>query len=162
MNSRKLALGALALLGTGVSAADAVPGESVDRLAIINTVQALFDAMAATDGEAVERVMLPEGRIVIVGRSDGEVTTGVMDHVDFIERVAESEVPLIERSWDPEVRIDGDIASFRARYDFHSGTTYSHCGVDLFTLARTGDGWQITGGTFTREQTCPDNPLAGL
>ncbi|MEE4298693.1 MAG: nuclear transport factor 2 family protein [Pseudomonadales bacterium] len=159
MKSAKLALGTLALLCSAVpSAAD----ETMDRLEIMNTVQALFDAMAATDGPGAARVLLPEGRFVIVDRGDSGIETAVLDHVAFVERVAESEVPLIERTWDPEVRVDGDIASYRARYDFHSGTSYSHCGVDLFHLVRADAGWRITGGTFTREQNCPDNPLPEL
>lgn len=152
-------LGALALLCTTLPAA---ADEMADRMAIVETVQALFDAMAARDGEGVAKVLLPEGRLIVVGRGDAGVTTGAMDHADFITRVAESEVPLIERSWDPEVRIDGDIASYRARYDFHSGTTYSHCGVDLFMMVRADEGWRISGGSFTREASCPDNPLPGL
>lgn len=137
----------------------ALADESADRLAIVDTVQALFDAMAQRDGDGASRTLIPEGRFIVVDGTGSEVTTAALDHADFVERVAASEVPLIERAWDPEVRLDGDIASYRARYDFHSGTQYSHCGVDLFTLVRTGPGWRISGGTFTREQTCPDNPL---
>jgi|OM-RGC.v1.023313851 hypothetical protein len=159
MRILRLAPGALLGLWLWLPAA---ADEPADRMAIMNTVQALFDAMAATDGAAAARVLLPEGRFVIVDRSEAGVTTAALDHVAFVARVAESEVPLIERAWDPEVRVDGDVASYRARYDFHSGATYSHCGVDLFHLVRGDAGWRITGGTFTRERSCPDNPLPGL
>lgn len=157
MNLVHLAFGVL--VGVGLTA---TADEPEDRMAIMTAVQALFDAMAERDGPGAAAVLLPEGRFVMVERTDGTVTTTAIDHRDFVERVTESEVPLIERAWDPEVRVDGDIASYRARYDFHSGGTYSHCGVDLFTLVRADDGWRISGGTFTREASCADNPLPGL
>lgn len=152
-------IGTAALLLALCAALPATADESEERLAIMNAVQALFDAMAARDGDAVAKVLVPEGRFVVVDRAEGAVTHAAIDHADFVERVTTSEVVLLERTWDPEVRIDGDIASYRARYDFHAGGEYSHCGVDLFTLVRAPAGWRITGGTFTREPLCPDNPL---
>jgi hypothetical protein len=29
-------------------------------------------------------------------------------------------------------------------YTFHRGSTFSHCGVDAFTLTKAPDGWRIT------------------
>jgi len=49
-----------------------------------------------------------------------------------------------ERIYDPEVRIDGTVAQVWAYYTFHLNTTFSHCGVDAFMLAKTSAGWKIT------------------
>src|SRR5256885_3716182 len=39
-----------------------------------------------------------------------------------------------ERMWNPEVRIDGGIATLWTPYDFHVGPRFSHCGYDAFQL----------------------------
>ena len=49
-----------------------------------------------------------------------------------------------ERMYEPEVRIDGDVAQVWGYYTFHRTTTFSHCGVDAFMLVKIGPTWKIT------------------
>jgi hypothetical protein len=35
------------------------------------------------------------------------------------------------------------MASVWAPYKFYLGDKFSHCGVDVFQLMKTGDGWKI-------------------
>jgi hypothetical protein len=51
--------------------------------------------------------------------------------------------------WDPEVRIDGPMATLWAPYDFHRSGEFSHCGVDAFQLALKEDGWRIVSIIYT-------------
>ena len=65
----------------------------------------------------------------------------------------------LERIFDPEVRIDGTLASVWAPYDFHLNKQFSHCGVDAFHLLKLQDGWRIVAlsDSFQREG-CPARP----
>ena len=56
-------------------------------------------------------------------------------------------------AFDPEVRIDGGLATVWAEYTFRVNDTISHCGVDAFQLVRTGDGWKILFVSDTRRTT---------
>jgi hypothetical protein len=58
-----------------------------------------------------------------------------------------------ERIWDPEVRIDGDVAQVWAYYTFHRNATFSHCGVDAFMLLKVGGEWKITQLADSRRTT---------
>jgi len=49
-----------------------------------------------------------------------------------------------ERIFDPEVKIDGNLAQVWAYYTFHRNATFSHCGVDAFMLMKVGNAWKIT------------------
>ena len=61
--------------------------------------------------------------------------------------------------WNPEVRIDGAIATLWTPYDFHIGVRFSHCGYDAFQLARGERGWYVTAITYTvRPAPCPTPP----
>jgi len=48
-----------------------------------------------------------------------------------------------ERLLDYQIAIDGNLAHVWTPYEFWYNGTFSHCGANSFTLARTGDGWKI-------------------
>lgn len=52
---------------------------------------------------------------------------------------------LLERIWQPEVRVASCMATLWAPYDFHIGTRLLHCGVDSITLFATPEGWKVAG-----------------
>ena len=67
---------------------------------------------------------------------------------------------MLERTWAPQVRVHKGIATLWAPYDFWLNGAFSHCGIDSFELVKTGDGWKLTGGTYTMERTgCAPSPL---
>ena len=73
---------------------------------------------------------------------------------------------MIERMWDPEVRIDGPVATLWAPYDFYSGTEFNHCGTDAFQLAKSPRGWKVVLISYTVRMppdcdTHPDGPPTG-
>ncbi|HZY40273.1 MAG TPA: hypothetical protein VFE53_26650 [Mucilaginibacter sp.] len=41
------------------------------------------------------------------------------------------------------IKIDGDLACVWAPYKFYFGDQFSYCGVDVFQLMRTADGWKV-------------------
>ena len=60
----------------------------------------------------------------------------------------------VERThFDPEVRIDGDVAQVWAYFTFHRNKEFSHCGVDAFMLRRLGAQWKITQLSDSRRTT---------
>ncbi|HSG90057.1 MAG TPA: nuclear transport factor 2 family protein [Pseudomonadales bacterium] len=131
-----------------------------DATAALAAVQGFFDAMAASDPAAGAAVLVPEGRFFAVNRTERGLTRTQVDNDFFLDRLGEPGPALLERMWDPDVAVHGDIATVTARYDFHRDGAYSHCGTDVFNLVRTDAGWRVAGGVFTREALCPDNPLA--
>jgi len=48
-----------------------------------------------------------------------------------------------ERLLDYRVQIDGNLAHVWTPYEFWFNDTFSHCGANAFTLAKTDDGWKI-------------------
>ena len=113
---------------------------------MIAAAQAMFDAMEALDADAFRRSMGPGGFLVSVGFEVARQVT----REDFAVRIAAQTTPMIERMWNPEVRIDGPVATLWTPYDFYSGAEFSHCGTDAFQLAKTPDGWKIVMVSYTR------------
>ncbi len=144
------------VLATGVAA------QTAEEQAVIDAAQAAFDAMEARDPDALRASMTPEGFFMAVGFETTRRTT----RDEFASRLADAPQPLYERMWDPEVRIDGPVATLWTAYDFYRGLEFSHCGTDAIQLAKTPDGWKITAASYTVQMppdcsTHPDGPPGG-
>jgi Putative lumazine-binding len=48
-----------------------------------------------------------------------------------------------ERLLDYKIQIDGNLAHVWTPYEFWFNDSFSHCGANAFTLAKTDDGWKI-------------------
>jgi len=128
-----------------------------ERDQVVAVVQQFFDSMAARDVALAKRVMVPEGRFFST-REDGQVRS--FTNQEFIDGLPKRKEAVLERMWNPDVRIQGGIAVLWTRYDFYRDGAFSHCGVDAFDLVKTPEGWKISGGVYTVERTgCPPSPL---
>lgn len=151
-----------ALTATAPLSAQQPPGmpPDADRTAVINTVQQLFDAMAARSTEQALRLVLPDGQIVAVRDDKGIAAPRPRTLQSFAEGLAAQKSAILERMWNPDVQVHGVLATLTTRYDFHEDGRFTHCGTDVFTLLRTPEGWKIAGGIYTVERTgCAPSPL---
>jgi len=116
-----------------------------DREAILTTVQKVFDAMRTRDTALLSQVFDSTARLVGVSNrgAPGVSLTAPSQFGAAIARAPAGDV-WNERIYDPEVRIDGNVAQVWAYYTFHRNTTFSHCGVDAFMLLKVGTTWKIT------------------
>lgn len=132
---------------------EATPGSAE----VIATAQALFDALGSRDTAALRALMLPTG--VFVAAADGNVR---VSDVDQITASLGAEGPaLLERMWDPEVRMNGGIATVWTAYDFHRDGAFSHCGIDAFQMVREANGtWRVASVIYTvQRDDCAPSPL---
>ena len=148
---------ALAMLAASACASAAPPAErgehTEDEAAVVATVNALFDAMRTRDTATIRRLSHPELRLYVPGVQAGQPVTRTSTLQQFIASVVRDTVTLDERAYDPEVRIDGNLAAVWTYYEFNLGERFSHCGIDAFHLARAADGWRITALSYTTRST---------
>ena len=152
-------LAAAALLGASGIEAQVGDAQNDEERAVIAAAQAVFDAMEALDAEAFRNAVVPDGFLLSVGPG----TTRRSTRDQFAANIARQTTPMIERMWDPEVRIDGPVATLWAAYDFYSAAEFSHCGTDAFQLVQTADGWKVVMISYTSQQppecsTHPEGP----
>jgi hypothetical protein len=127
---------------------------------IVALVQKTFDAMAAHDGAALEACFTKDARVVAI-RENGESSSG--DVATFVSRIAGSKVKILERMWNPEVKVSGRLATLWAPYDFHRDGQRTHCGIDQVDLVNTPAGWKIATIIYTVEtKDCPVSPLGPI
>lgn len=135
-------------------AAPAVAQSDGVRQEVLKPVIQLFDAMRKRDSAGVRAVFAPDARMVGVQERDGQISLRYIKPDDFAKAVGAAPTPpWDERIYDPEVRVDGRVATVWVKYDFLAGDKWSHCGIDAFQLARLADGWKITQLADTRQTT---------
>lgn len=134
-------------------AAAPVAGQGSDEEAVLGTVRTLFDGMRDKDGEMISGV-LHEGASLhsAVRDREGNPRVAVTAMDDFIANVVAAEAFLDEVTFDEQVLVDGDLAMAWTPYNLFVDGSFSHCGVDLFVMTRTTDGWKILSITDTRRR----------
>jgi len=123
-----------------------------ERSGVIATLQTLFDALESGDAELLRSVVDPSVVMHFSETRDGQTTSGSATLDGLAARITGSEVPLIERMWNPVVMVSGSLATIWAPYDFYAGPEFSHCGVDSASVLHAENGWRIVALSWTRLQ----------
>ena len=148
---RRLALVAT-LVGTvpSLAAAQASPATHDSVLAV---VKGLFNGMRTRDTALMRRSFAPG--TVLGGVPEAGKPVEYLPAEGFIASIAKAPAAMLldERIYDPEIRIDGGLATVWTFYAFFLGERLSHCGVDAFQLARTSEGWKIIALADSRQTT---------
>ncbi len=155
------ALAALALAAPAPAAAQQGKGDPEAQQQVLATMQKLWQGMRTRDTTLLKSVFADEARLYGIRQAqDGTQTVRALPASDFIAAVAKStRGPWIERTFNPEVRIDDTVATIWAEYDFHLGSEFSHCGIDALQLLRTSGGWKIVSIEDTqRKEGCTRRP----
>lgn len=137
----------LSILSSGAGPARAED----DRGAVLAVIRQLFDGMRARDAAAVRALFHPSAELFSSSVRDGTPVVTVVPIETFVSAVGRPGTELNdERTRNEIVHIDGAFASVWAEYAFYRGTTFSHCGVDAFHLAKDAVGWKIVSVGDTR------------
>jgi hypothetical protein len=122
-----------------------------DRESVLAVVKQLFDGMRARDAAAIRALFHPSARLFSSSVRDGKPEISVIPVEKFVAAVGRPGPELNdERTRNEVVHVDGTFASVWAEYAFYRGSTFSHCGVDAFHLAKDADGWKIVSLADTR------------
>lgn len=123
------------------------------------TVQRLFDAMRQKDTVTMKALFDSTARLVGTTQRDGAAVLRTIPIQRWIQSVGSATQELEERIWDPEVRIDDNLATVWVKYEFVAGGKFSHCGVDAFQLFKGPTGWKIFQVSDTqRRENCWHRP----
>ena len=147
---RTILLG-LALVAAGPVALSAQ--KAPDEKAILAAVQTTFDGMRTHDTILLKQAVLPDASFLTVGKNrEGKSFVRRSTGQGFIDAVGKGGEPWNEAIMNPEVRQDGDLAMVWAYYTFKAGDRFSHCGYDLFTLARIEGAWKVVAIADTQQR----------
>ena len=124
-----------------------------DEKAILAAVQTTFDGMRTHDTLLLKQAIMPDASFIQVGKDkEGRPYMRRATGQEFINAVGRGGEPWNETIHSPEVRQDGDLAMVWGRFTFKLGEKESHCGYDLFTLARIEGAWKVVAIADTQQR----------
>jgi hypothetical protein len=134
----------LVLLSISLSATP-LAAQDADRAAVLTVVNNVFTAMRTRDTALLRLQFDTSARLIGVARR-GSPRVTLTSPTAFGNAFAGAPAGNVwnERMYDPEVKIDGNVAQVWGYYTFHLNDKFSHCGVDAFMLLKVGDAWRIT------------------
>ena len=135
----------------------AARAQESEQKAILAVVDKLFDGMRKADTAVMRSLFIPQARMLSIrqGQPSAESIDG------WLASIARKPATTVydERTWAPEVRVDGAIAQAWMQYAFYVGERQNHCGVDAFDFLKIGAEWKIATIMDTRHMT-PCTPPA--
>ena len=133
--------------------ATAVPPVAEKR-EILSVVDGFFAAMARKDRATLNDLVIADGLATAVRLKDGEPTRLMNWHWNaYFEGALSAPGAMQESLFEPEVRIDRDLATVRARYELLVDGKFSHCGIDQFEMIRRDGRWRVYNLTWTNQKT---------
>ena len=122
-----------------------------DKKAVLEVVHKFFDALEKQDTAEFRGTFFPGARnFAVIDMKDSIVVRGQLAR-DFRFRPGQI-VKERMREAVTEVNIHNNIAMVWAPYDLWVNETFSHCGVDVFTLIKDRQGWRIASVSYTIER----------
>jgi hypothetical protein len=147
----------LLLLSLTISFTSALFAQQTSTAEVQETITTMMDAMRKGDSTLLRSVLSKDmqlqsvaddkmGKVLVSTKSASDLLTQIgMPHADVYD----------EQIVFAAVKIDGPLASVQAPYKFYLGTTFSHCGVNFFQLARIEGAWKIIHIAYTsRKDNC--------
>ena len=156
-NVASMALIAILHVSAAALGAQTTPA-SPDTRAVIAVADSALAAITRGDVIALTDLMVPEGVMFPTATRDGVSTYRVRT------REAQRKAALngiVERGFAPQAMVNGGVAMVWFPYDLYINGTWSHCGVDVFTLVKSSGVWRIASLAWSAEQppVCEKHPL---
>jgi len=127
---------------------------------VLSVADEALARISSEDSSGLAALMIPEAMIYVgVKEKDGTYAVRTRTFAETRDRVMESD--LEERGWDPTVLVSGTIAIVWYPYDIYVDGAWSHCGVDIFNMIRTNDGWRIAALQYNVQQPPECDPHPG-
>ena len=105
-----------------VAAGPAEAQTAAERDEVLQPIVQLFDGMRKRDSAMVRAAFAPQARLGGAQERNGQVSIHFITPDDFARVVGSQPAPpWDERIYDPEVRIDGRLATVWVKYDFLAG-----------------------------------------
>lgn len=111
------------------------------RLAVLD----FFEGFHKSDTLIMRKVLLGDVPMQTIANTPEGVKTNISDVNSFLVAIhnRKKDQKWSEKLLDIKVRADDMIAEVWTPYEFYLNDEFSHCGVNVFQLFNTVDGWKI-------------------
>ncbi len=143
------------LLFASVSRAQSSDENTKEAIAVADSV---LVALSSGDNATLKRLTLDSAIVGGAGVRNGVERLSLGAWARYTSRTGPSE--FTERGFGATARVQDRVAQVWVPYDLYTGKSWSHCGVDAFTLIKSDGRWRVASLIYTIEQppACQKHP----
>lgn len=157
---RRFLAGASFALVLLVSPSSPVRAQSTDAetKAVLAVADSVLLALTTGDNALLKRLTLDSAMVGGIGLRDGVERHSLRPMSFYSNRSGPP--TFTERGFGGTARVQDRVAQVWLPYDLYTGTNWSHCGVDTFTMMKTDGHWRVASLIYTIEQppACKKHP----
>jgi len=124
---------------------------SLEEKEILLKVNQFFDALETQDTVLFKSILLMDGQTWAIFEKENTEKYSMRQFRDFMKTLINPSRIIQERMLSSEVKIHNRIAMAWVPYTLSISGKFSHCGVDIFTMLKTSEGWKIATAAYTIE-----------
>ena len=125
--------------------------EEADKKIITEKVNHFFEALEKKDTTLYSSIVMPNAQIWVVRMFKDTLRNPMRTFGEDFKRLAVMKETIEEKPFKYTISIHNDIAVVWAPYTLSLSGKFSHCGIDVFTLLNTPDGWKIVSTVYSVE-----------
>lgn len=122
-----------------------------DKDLVLEKVNQFFEALEKQDTNLFKSIIHPGGHTWAVKEVADSVRISVRSFEDRLKKFINPAYIIQERALDIEIKIHQQVAMAWVPYELDVSGKFEHCGVDIFTMLKSNDGWKIVAVAFTME-----------
>ena len=120
-----------------------------NQIKVKKVVNQFFEALNKQDTILYKKIVFLEGQIWSINKITASKSMSMRFFRDDIETFNPDEI------WEEiplnfDIKIHNGIAMAWVPYEFKVNGKFTHCGIDIFTLAETNEGWKIINASYTK------------
>ncbi len=120
-----------------------------DEIKIKEIVNRFFESLNKQDTVLYKKTLLLEGQVWSINNTQEPRSYSMRFFRDDLTTFDPKEI-LEEIPFSYDIKIHDGIAMAWVPYEFRVNGKFTHCGIDIFTLTKTNDGWKIINASYTR------------
>ena len=142
---KKLTLIVLILTTAPCLAQHAKPDQ---KQAVIQVIEQFFESLNTQDTVQFKSTLFPEGQVWTIINDEGSRSYRSRLFKEDIKNLV-GDHTMEETAISYQINIHQGMAMAWVPYTFKYNGEFSHCGVDIFTLVETAEGWKIMQVAYT-------------
>jgi len=119
------------------------------EIKIKETIHQFFESLNKQDTVLYKKTLFLEGQVWSINNTQEPRSYSMRffrdDLKTFVPKEVLEEIPV---SYD--IKIHDGIAMAWVPYEFRINGKFTHCGIDIFTLTKTNEGWKIINASYTK------------
>ncbi len=124
---------------------------TLEEKEILLKVQQFFDALEKQDTVLFKSILLMDGQTWAISEKENTVKYSMRQFRDIMKTFINPARIIQERMLSSEIKIHDRIAMAWVPYTLDISGKFSHCGIDIFTMLKTSEGWKIASAAYTVE-----------